>query len=287
MNNVMYNNKNNGSISNFEANLAVPDASAMIKNNICNGGNFTTGGIIPFVNSNTNVTGNLFDLSDTNTDATIGANFSNPNSVIGANRVVLSADSIAIAQSRWTIGATSYLKAKGIATLSTSDKAGHVYGTPPSVGAYEYASYIVTVNKNSTGSTSAVTGAGTYDFGSKVTVTATPVTGFLFANWTDAIGTKSTNASYSFYPTVDYTITGNFIVDPSTGISKTENVNFLTINGRNIIPNIAGSMEVYNSLGRLVATSKNESTITLKNAGIYIVKINTANENKVQKIFVK
>jgi len=282
MNNVMYNNKNNGSISNFEANLAVPATSGtIVKNNICNGG------VTVLTNANTNVIGNLFDLSDDNVNVTKGANFTNPTSVIGTNRVALSADSIAIAQSRWTIGATSYLKGKGITTLTTSDKAGHVYGTTPSVGAYEYASYIVTVNKNSTGSTSAVTGAGTYDFGTPVTVLATPITGILFSNWTDANGTKSTKASYTFYPTANYTITGNFIIDPSTGISKTETVDLLTINGRNIISTIPGSMEVYDSVGRLVATSSKNESITLKNGGIYIVKINTANENKVQKIFVK
>ncbi len=210
MNNVMYNNKNNGSISNFEANLAVPDASAMIKNNICNGGNFTTGGIIPLVNSNSNVTGNLFDLSDDNA-GTNGAFFNRPTTAVG-----YVADGT-VELSRWLIASYSYLKGKGIATLNTTDKSGRAYLSTPSVGAYEY----------------------------------------------DA----------SFY-------TGNII--------NTINNNLINIEGRIIKSTTQSSMDVYNSVGRLVATSsKNETTITLKNGGIYIVKINTANENKVQKIFVK
>ncbi len=132
MNNVMYNNKNDGAIKNFEANLAIPDASAMIKNNICNGGNFTSGGSIPFVNSNSNVVNNFFDLSDTNTDASKGAFFNNPATTIG-----YVADGT-VEQSRWIIGANSYLKSKGIATLTTIDKSGFQFANPRSVGAYEY-----------------------------------------------------------------------------------------------------------------------------------------------------
>ena len=289
LNNAIYNNTNDGVVSNFASNSAgvggIPATTvAKVKNN------YTNGGVTNITNNSTNVANNIFDVSDTNTDATKGANFSNPTSslLIGSNRIAGSADSIAIAKSRWTIGAKSYLKGKGITTLTPRDKVDHLYATPPSVGAYEYASYIVTVNKNSTGSTSAVTGAGTYDYGTPVTVSATPHKGILFTNWTDGTGIKSTKASYTFYPTANYTITGNFDIDPSTGISKTETVDFLIVNGRSIKSTIEGSIEVYNSLGKLVATSsKNESTVTLNNGGIYIVKNYTANENKVQKIFVK
>lgn len=210
MNNVMYNNTNNNIVSNFEANLAVPaGAGTLVKNNICNGGNFTTGGIIPFVNTNTNVTDNLFDLSDDNA-GTNGAFFNRPTTVVG-----YVADGT-VELSRWVIATNSYLKAKGITTLNTKDKAGLSFSATPSVGAYEY----------------------------------------------DA----------SFY-------TGN--------VSNAINSNFITIEGRNIISSIHGSMEVYNSVGRLVAISKNEPTVTLHNGGIYIVKITTANENKAQKIYVR
>lgn len=205
MNNVMYNNKNNGSVSNFEANFAIPSTSAtMVKNNICNGG------VILIANNSANVADNLFDLSDDNA-GTNGAFFNRPTTEIG---YYITDGSVAL--SRWVIASNSYLKGKGIVTLTT-DKAGRAYAATPSVGAYEY--------------------------------------------------------DGSFY-------TGS--------VDKTINSNFISIEGRSIISNIQGSMEVYNSLGRLVATSsKNESTISLKNGGIYIVKINTANENKVQKIFVK
>ena len=205
MNNVMYNNKNNGSISNFEANLPVPAASAtMVKNNICNGG------AVVITNGNTNVVDNLFDLSDDNA-GTKGAFFNRPTTSVG-----YVADGT-VELSRWLIASYSYLKAKGITTLNTTDKAGHAFISTPSVGAYEY--------------------------------------------------------DVSFY---------------TENVNNTINNNLISIEGRSITSTIQGSLEVYNSVGRLVATSsENESTITLKNGGIYIVKISTANENKVQKIFIK
>jgi len=205
MNNVMYNNKNNGSISNFEANYAIPSTSGtLVKNNICNGG------VVVIANNSANVVNNLFDLSDDNV-GTNGAFFNRPTTAVG-----YVADGT-VALSRWLIASYSYLNGKGIATLNTIDKAGRVYAATPSVGAYEY----------------------------------------------DA----------SFY-------TGN--------INNTINNNLISIEGRKIKSTIQGSVEVYNSIGRLVATScKNESTVTLNNGGIYIVKVYAANENKVQKIFVK
>ncbi|MCF8318185.1 MAG: T9SS type A sorting domain-containing protein [Haliscomenobacter sp.] len=205
LNNVMYNNKNNGSVSNFEANFEIPSTSAaMVKNNISNGG------VILITNNSVNVADNLFDLSDENV-GTNGAFFNRPTTEIG-----YVADGT-VELSRWVIASNSYLKGKGITTLNTKDKSGLDFALTPSVGAYEY----------------------------------------------DA----------TFYTRI---------------INNTMNNNLISIEGRNIKSSIQGSMEVYNSVGRLVATSgKSESTITLNNGGIYIVKINTANVNKVQKIIIQ
>ncbi|MFZ4798920.1 MAG: T9SS type A sorting domain-containing protein [Bacteroidia bacterium] len=204
MNNLMYNNKNNGSVSNFEANFAIPSTSAtIVKNNVCNGG------VNLIANNSVNVADNLFDLSDDNL-GTNGAFFNRPTTTVGNV-----ADGT-VELSRWVIASYSYLKAKGITTLNTTDKAGRAYLSTPSVGAYEYDASFYTLNTNTT-----------------------------------------------------------------------INNNLISIVGRSIKSIIPGSMEVFDSVGRLVATSKNESTISLNNGGIYIVKISTANENKVQKIFVK
>ena len=57
--------------------------------------------------------------------------------------------------------------------------------------------YVITVAANPTvGGT--VTGAGTYDEGTSVTLTATPATGYHFVNWTLNGNVVSTNASYTF-----------------------------------------------------------------------------------------
>ncbi len=205
MNNVMYNNKNNGSVSNFDANFAIPSTSAtVVKNNVCNGG------VILIANNSVNVADNLFDLSDDNL-GTNGAFFNRPTTAVG-----YVADGT-VELSRWVIASYSYLKAKGVTTLNPTDKAGRAYLSTPSVGAYEY--------------------------------------------------------DGSFY-------TGS--------INNTVNNNLINIDGRSIKSTIQGSIEVYNNVGKLVATSsKNESSISLKNGGIYIVKISSTNENQVQKILVK
>ena len=206
INNVMYNNKNNGSVSNFEANFTIPSTSGtMVKNNICNSG------VILISNNSANVADNLFDLSDNNVDGTTGAFFFRPTTAVG-----YVADGT-VESSRWIFGVSSYLKGKGTTTLNILDKDGRAYASTPSVGAYEYDALIYTGN-----------------------------------------------------------------------IYNSLNNNFISIEDRIIKSKIQGSMEVYNSVGRLVATSSNsESTIKLKNGGIYIVKINAADENKVQKIFVQ
>ena len=57
--------------------------------------------------------------------------------------------------------------------------------------------YVITVAANPTvGGT--VTGAGTYDEGTSVTLTATPATGYHFVNWTLNGNVVSTNATYTF-----------------------------------------------------------------------------------------
>ena len=66
--------------------------------------------------------------------------------------------------------------------------------------------YTITVNaENGT-----VTGAGTYDYGTSVTITATPDTGYEFVNWTKAGVEVSTDASYTFTVTEDVDIVANF-----------------------------------------------------------------------------
>jgi hypothetical protein len=56
-----------------------------------------------------------------------------------------------------------------------------------------------------------VSGSGTYDTGSSITVTATPATGYRFVNWTEGGSAVSTSASYIFAATANRTLVANFI----------------------------------------------------------------------------
>ena len=73
--------------------------------------------------------------------------------------------------------------------------------------------YTVTANVNNT-AMGTVSGAGTYDENSTVTLTATPNSGYHFVNWTDDGGSiLSTSNPYSFTLTGNVTITANFAQD--------------------------------------------------------------------------
>ncbi len=69
--------------------------------------------------------------------------------------------------------------------------------------------YEITVTANpTTGGT--VSGGGTHDYGTSVTLTATPATGYHFVNWTKNGVAVSTNTSYSFVVNGDAEYVANF-----------------------------------------------------------------------------
>ncbi len=69
--------------------------------------------------------------------------------------------------------------------------------------------YTVTLSSNPAAG-GAVNGSGTYNSGSSVTVTATPNSGYIFANWTENGDTVSTNVSYTFTISGNRTLVANF-----------------------------------------------------------------------------
>lgn len=73
----------------------------------------------------------------------------------------------------------------------------------------ETATYTITCTVNPA-EAGTVTGAGTYDEGESITLTATASEGFEFINWTKAGNVISTNSSYSFTATEDAAYTANF-----------------------------------------------------------------------------
>ena len=280
-NNVFLDNKNdNGAGTITVQNLAINQAPAGTAGTITIANNIGNGGISATTNAN-NVFGNITDLSATNNNAK-GANFASPNSING-----YSTDA-SVVLSRWMIASTSYLKGKGFVTLNSTDKAGHSLATTPSVGAYEYASNLINVNINEPAtSTSSVSGGGTYDYGSSVTITATPYNGKLFSNWTDASGILSTSATYTFVATKDNTITANITVDPTTEVRNVSDVLIITVKGHNLIFNTSAEVEVYNSVGRLVISTKvNDTALRLNQTGVYLVKVKTQKGLRVQKVII-
>ena len=73
----------------------------------------------------------------------------------------------------------------------------------------QYLEYTVTATANPTAG-GTITGAGTYDHGTTVNLTATANTGYTFTNWTQGGTVVSTDATYSFVVTQDTTFVANF-----------------------------------------------------------------------------
>ena len=69
------------------------------------------------------------------------------------------------------------------------------------------------VNPEESGS---ITGAGIYEYGTTVTLTATASTGYTFVNWTQDGAEVSTNRSYSFVVTEDASFVANFSLNSYT-----------------------------------------------------------------------
>jgi hypothetical protein len=65
----------------------------------------------------------------------------------------------------------------------------------------------------------AVSGAGSYEYGSSCTLTATPVTGYQFVNWTQNGIAVSTNTNYTFNVIEDATYVANFSSSQSNDVT--------------------------------------------------------------------
>ena len=72
------------------------------------------------------------------------------------------------------------------------------------------ATYTIAVSSSPAGGGN-VTGGGTYNSGTSVTVTATPNAGYTFVNWTEGASQVSTNASYNFSAIANRILVANFI----------------------------------------------------------------------------
>ncbi|MBR0304764.1 MAG: fibronectin type III domain-containing protein [Bacteroidales bacterium] len=118
----------------------------------------------------------------------------------------------------------------GVVVNATNPYEFQVTGARELVANFSLNTYAVSASANpAAGGT--VTGAGTYDHGTNVTVTATANDGYAFVNWTEGGQEVSTNASYSFTFTEGRTLVANFTpiiytvtFNPGTGSCQTQSL---------------------------------------------------------------
>lgn len=143
------------------------------------------------------------------------------------------------------------------------------------------------INNNDMGS---VTGAGAYYAGETVVLTATPNPGYEFEKWASNSSDLSTEPTYSFTATSTlHAIDAVFKASLSTSTNFQKEINIISVDGKTIqFLERTGQFEIYDTTGRLVNANKiGEGTLHINNNGVYLMKIETANGVRVQKIIIK
>ena len=86
----------------------------------------------------------------------------------------------------------------------------------------------LTSNPTAGGST---TGNGTFNYGSSITITATPSNGYKFVNWSEGTNVVTTNLSYVFILIASRTLTANF---QQTSVTLNYSVSFSDVTNQNL-----------------------------------------------------
>ena len=140
-----------------------------------------------------------------------------------------------------------------------------------------------------------VTGAGLYEYGENVVLTAIAHEGYVFEGWTEANGLVSTDAEYIFVAEKDRDLVANF--RQLTGVGENETVSIElypnpVVNNLTIVTSLNDyQVEVYTITGALVRSYNNCTSITTINVeelsnGTYIIRL--SNDNAVEtRRFVK
>ncbi len=138
-----------------------------------------------------------------------------------------------------------------------------------------------------------VSGGGTFTQGSSVTVTATPVSGYEFVNWTEGTSGVSNSASYTFTLSANRSLTANFTLNTPIGDLPGSEIRVWPnpVTTELYISGIIGSGELRlaDISGRVVYISALLSPeIILPMAGflpgIYLLSIETPDGRQVRKI---
>ena len=143
--------------------------------------------------------------------------------------------------------------------------------------------YTITVNShnNSMGTT---TGSGTYEYGTSVTISAEPKSGFAFDYWSD--DHSNTSRVRTVTVTGNATYTAYFRQIPA-GISsvETDSYNISTLGNRIVITTSGDEpVYVYDITGRLISKTRpqgGELSVQVPQLGVYMVKVGNSPAHKV------
>ncbi len=127
----------------------------------------------------------------------------------GSSRTVSASPASGYTFANWTEGATIVSTSASYAFTLNSNRNLVANFTPTQIN------YTISLGVSPAGS-GFVTGAGTYAAGSSRTVSATPASGYTFANWTEGATIVSTSASYAFTLNSNRTLVAHFNQNPIT-----------------------------------------------------------------------
>ncbi|MCQ2273322.1 MAG: leucine-rich repeat protein [Bacteroidales bacterium] len=125
-----------------------------------------------------------------------------------------------------------------------------------------------------------VTGAGTYDEGTVVTLTATPNEGFRFVRWSNG----ETENPYSFTLTCDTLISALFEPIQTESIQEADGATIRQHNGHLTISGAEGmTISIFDLTGRILVneTLTEGKTYEMPHAGVYMVRVGNHSAKKV------
>ena len=125
-----------------------------------------------------------------------------------------------------------------------------------------------------------VTGAGTYDEGTLVTLTATPYEGYRFVHWSNG----ETDNPYSFTLTCDTLISALFEPIHTETIQEADGVTIRHHNGQLTINGAEGmTISIFDISGRILVneTLTEGKTYEMTHAGVYMVRVGNHSAKKV------
>lgn len=129
----------------------------------------------------------------------------------------------------------------------------------------------LSVNNPEWGSVSQ-SGSGTYEEDDEVTITATPIEGYHFVNWTKGGAVFSTESKHTFTVTEDLELTAVFAQDAANEDRQDDSF-YVYAQDRNIIlSENRGQVKVFNAAGQCVY-SGNATLIPVRRSGLYLVRV--------------